>query len=106
MQLYSKSLYHVYNQGNNKEITFKDKQDFRLFLSKIEVFVHPNCKLLSYCFMPNHFHFLLLTTKKSIEKIKVGSLTLTQITNGFRLGLSRYPYEFNKKHNRSGSLFR
>jgi hypothetical protein len=56
--------------------------------------------------MPNHFHVIILTTEKSNEKVKIGSLELTRITNAFRLILSEYAQDFNKKYNRSGSLFR
>lgn len=106
MTLYKNTLYHVYSQGNNKEVIFREKEDYELFLSKLEAFVLPNCKLLCYCLMPNHFHFLLLTTTRSVEEIRIGSLIQTQLTNGFRLLLSGYAHEFNKKYNRTGSLFR
>ena len=42
----------------------------------------------------------------SNEKVKIGSLDLTRITNAFRLILSEYAQDFNMKYNRTGSLFR
>jgi len=43
---------------------------------------------------------------QSIEKIKVGSLTLAKLTNGFRVLQSSYAQAINKQESRTGSLFR
>lgn len=56
--------------------------------------------------MPNHFHVIILRTEKSNENLRIGSLNLTRITDDFRLILSEYAQDFNKKYNRIGSLFR
>ena len=56
--------------------------------------------------MPNHFHFLVNVTKKSTELITQGNIEVTRLSNGFRLLLSQYALDFNKMHDRSGSLFR
>ena len=106
MQLQPDSIYHIYNQGNNRQPIFKGYNDYLLFLKKVRKFIFPYCDILAYCLMPNHFHFLVNTTDKSIAEIKQGSLEVTQLTNGFRLLLSQYALDFNKQHDRSGSLFR
>lgn len=106
MDFYNNSIYHIYNQGNNRETTFKETEDYHAFLRKLNFHLKPNCTILTYCLMPNHFHIIILTTEKSNEKVKIGSLNLTRVTNAFRLILSEYAQDFNKKYNRSGSLFR
>jgi putative transposase len=106
MEFTINTLYHIHNQGNNKEIIFKERKDYLLFISKMQALVKPNCDILSYCLMPNHFHFIVQTNAQSIEKLKSGSLQLTKLTNGIRLLLSEYAQEFNKRNKRSGSLFR
>ncbi|MCP9765935.1 transposase [Lacihabitans soyangensis] len=106
MEFYNNSIYHIYNQGNNRETTYRDIDDYFEFLRKLDFHLKPTCTILSYCLMPNHFHVIILTTEKSNEKVKIGSLELTRITNAFRLILSEYAQDFNKKYNRSGSLFR
>lgn len=106
MKLTFGHLYHVYNQGNNQEIIFRDREDYLLFLKKVRVLVLPNCNILAYCLMPNHFHFLLDITEQSTEIVRVGGIKIDKITNGFRLVLSEYAQDFNKKYKRSGSLFR
>lgn len=76
MKVQPEKLYHVYSQGNNKELIFGDRADYLLFLEKIKLFLAPESTILAYCLMPNHFHFLLEATKRSCEEIKVGSLFL------------------------------
>lgn len=106
MEFYNNLIYHIYNQGNNKETTFRETEDYLTFLKKLNSHLKPNCYILSYCLMPNHFHVIILTTEKSNENLRIGSLNLTRITNAFRLILSEYAQDFNKKYNRTGSLFR
>jgi putative transposase len=106
MEFYNNSIYHIYNQGNNSETTFRDKDDYFAFLRKLDFHLKPNCTILTYCLMPNHFHIIILASEKSTEKVKIGSLELTRVTNALRLILSEYAQDFNKKHNRTGSLFR
>jgi putative transposase len=56
--------------------------------------------------MPNHFHFLIHSTKDS-EKIKrIGNIDVCELSNGFRLLQSNYAMYFNKQYERTGSLFR
>jgi putative transposase len=106
MHFYNKSIYHVYNQGNNRQEIFFERSDYLRFLQKVNVLIKPNCDLLAYCLMPNHFHFLIQTTDRSLENIKIGNIDFIKLTNGFRLLLSEFAKEINVKYNRSGSLFR
>ncbi len=102
----AEEFYHVYNQGNNREPVFLNDNNYVYFISLIEKFILPHCDILSWCLMPNHFHFLIKTDKRSIKTKQVGSLTLSELSNGFRLLQSSYSQAFNKRNNRTGSLFR
>jgi REP element-mobilizing transposase RayT len=106
MKFLSNHLYHVYNQGNNRQLLFFDHGNYLYFLGKVNQFVKPYCHILAWCLMPNHFHFLIGTDKRSVEKCKVGALELTQLSNGFRILESSYTKGINKQQHRSGSLFR
>ncbi len=106
MQLLPDCLYHIYNQGNNQETIFYTREDYLNFLQHTREKVLPHCQIIAYCLMPNHFHFLINTTQKSINPVKLGSLSSTSLNNAFRLLLSGYANEFNKKRGRTGSLFR
>jgi hypothetical protein len=35
------TVYHVYNQGNNREAVFLSESDYRLFEDKMRVHLHP-----------------------------------------------------------------
>lgn len=106
MNIVSDETYHIYNQGNNRETLFIKQVDYIKFLQIFRRFVSPYCKVLAYCLMPNHFHFLIHTTKDSEEMKRVGNIDVCQLSNGFRLLQSNYAASFNKENKRTGSLFR
>jgi len=81
MQFENDSLYHIYNQGNNKQQIFFSHENYLYFLRCYKNLVSPYGDTLAYCLMPNHFHFLVYTNKNSIHKIKIGNLYLTQLSN-------------------------
>ena len=106
MKLIANQFYHIYNQGNNQETIFLERNDYLRFLTKYRFLVAPNCDTIAYCLMPNHFHFLVGVTEKSEEQVRLGGIEVDRVTDGFRKLLSEYAQEFNKKYHRSGSLFR
>lgn len=109
--------YHLYNRGVEKRKIFLDDRDYKTFLfflkrylSPIEPRLEPNeilhkvqplkrldlsqeIKLLAYGLMPNHFHLLIK------QKIADGITKLT------RCVATSYSIYFNKRYERTGSLF-
>lgn len=112
--------YHCYGRGVDKRKVFLVKKDYERFLLLMYVgngtnaihisnlkdkdFLHalsssdiergvPIVEIDAYCLMPNHFHFL-------IKEIREGGLALfmQKIMTG-------YTMYFNKKNDRTGSLF-
>ena len=106
MSLIENQLYHFYNQGNNKEPIFYHRDNYLFFLRKVRKYVSPFCKVLAYCLMPNHFHFLLYLTHDSVMERQVGSLKIPAVGDGFRQLQSSYTLALNKQQGRTGSLFR
>jgi REP element-mobilizing transposase RayT len=106
MNITANETFHIFNQGNNQETLFYEVEDYREFLKFFKKFVFPHAKILAYCLMPNHFHFLIHATEDSTKIKRVGNIDLCALSNGFRLLQSNYAQYINKKHNRSGSLFR
>lgn len=114
--------YHIYNRGVEKRIVFSSKNDYNRFLHTVDYYRFQNPKLrlskfllldksiaeiykeklyqsaqivdiIAYCFMPNHFHFLLK------QKVSKGIPTfISRITNSY----TKY---FNTKQKRVGPLF-
>jgi putative transposase len=100
------NIYHVYNQGNNKQDLFTEDFQFSYFLQLYKQYIALHCETLAWCLMNNHFHFMIYTDSRCAALKKQGGLFLDPIVNGFRKLLSTYAHEFNIKNNRSGSLFR
>ncbi len=59
MILENDNLYHIYNQGNNRERIFFNRENYLFFLKKIRTHILPYADVLAWCLMPNHFHLLV-----------------------------------------------
>ena len=124
MSTYSPNvLYHVFNQGNNKQKIFFKQRNYYYFKNLIRKHLLPHADLIAYCLMPNHFHWLLMPkgeaclpskgvkpSKKIIDvPERSENLLHTRLQNlSLSVGtlLSSYTKAINKQENRTGSLFR
>jgi REP element-mobilizing transposase RayT len=105
MHLVEGEIYHVFNRGNNKEAIFFKPPNYLYFLEGIKRYVLPNCDILSWCLMPNHFHLLIHANKKSVEQIIDGSFPRQRFSQSIKQLLSSYTKAINKQEQRTGSLF-
>jgi putative transposase len=110
-------VYHIFNQGNNREPIFFLERNYYFFLEKMRRHLLPNVHLLAYCLMPNHFHWLvcvkpigceLSTMVKPSSKIESDHEDRYQqnLSAGIALLLRSYTRAINVQQGRSGSLFR
>jgi REP element-mobilizing transposase RayT len=60
--------YHVYNRGINGLDVFRKPAQYDLFLKKYETHVAPVVRTYAWCFLKNHFHFLVEV--KSMQEIR------------------------------------
>lgn len=103
MKFYSCRLYHVYNQGNNKQLIFFSEENYVYFLKKMRKMIQPEADFIAYCLMPNHFHWMIEVRDSNSSEDPGKNLKLTRkIANT----LSSYTQAINKQNGRSGSLFR
>lgn len=87
-------IYHVINRGNNRQVVFKDSEDFEVFLMTIKKFKEKyRFKLYGYCLMNNHIHLVMEPTVKGTLSKIIQSITLSHI----RL--------YHKKYRTSGHLW-
>lgn len=110
------NFYHIFNRGVNKNDIFFSEKDYKRFITTAihyKNFLHkftasgvydpvseklgkiekPKVQILTYCLMPNHFHFL-------IKQLEEGGITWFMQ----RLS-SSYVHYLNIKHGRVGPLF-
>lgn len=120
-------IYHIYNQGNNRQLVFYNRENYLYFLRKLRFHIMPFADVLAWCLMPNHFH--LMVELKEVESLVpdfsegfTQSETLTKpgemasepfirhakITINHSIGvlLRSYTRAINVQENRTGSLFR
>ena len=90
---YNGGIFHVINRGNRHQSIFLNEEDYEIFLSLFSQYHEPyDFKVISYCLMTNHFHFL----------IEMGSVSLSLIMKKI---LSEYASGFNVRHQYDGHLF-
>jgi len=100
------NIYHIYNQGNNRQKIFNTENDYLIFLTLYKRLFENTVSTIAWCLMPNHFHFMIHTDERCLIKIKQGGITIDIITNNLRKLLSGYARIYNSKNGRTGSLFR
>ncbi len=113
-------LFHIYNQGNNRQKLFYNQENYLFFLKKINTYILPYADVLAWCLMPNHFHLMVLVNDIEIiqkheyspgESIRNGynhpvNTKARSFNNSISILLRSYTRAINKQENRSGSLFR
>jgi putative transposase len=86
--------FHVYNRGVRKTTIFDTRANYAYFLRRAQTFLNnESTRVVCYCLMPNHFHFLL-------EQVKQGGVShfMQQICNSYAKAL-------NKQRGQSGHVF-
>ncbi len=109
-------IYHIYNQGNNRQNIFFSKENYIFFLRKMKEFILPYADIMAWCLMPNHFHWMVYVRETTISidtdnfnsRGATLSRTPTQTTFNKSIGilLASYTRAINKQENTTGSLFR
>jgi len=119
MKFTENTIFHIYNQGNNRQPIFFKDENYLFFLKKMRDYLLPYGDLLCYCLMPNHFHWLMYVRNLSQEVTNPGesseavtpSHRLTtprqrNLNDSIAILLRSYTRAINLQENRSGSLFR
>lgn len=110
-------IYHVYNQGNNRQQIFFERENYLFFLRKMRAYLLPYCNIIAYCLMPNHFHWLIevKATTYPMTPSHPMSSTMNKMSDGIKsrslndsiaIMLRSYTRAINVNQKRTGSLFR
>lgn len=123
--------YHIFNQGNNKEIVFFREENHTYFLKQLNKYMSGYFYFYAYCLIPNHFHILIrvkpvseifkqskkdfpkrsrdipaISNMNFIEFNKDIELSHKIVSEKFRRFFLSYAKAINKQVGRTGSLFR
>ena len=86
--------FHVLDRGNNRQIVFRENEDFAYFLKLLKRYKKElKFKLYHFCLMPNHIHFVIESTVEG---------SLPRIMMRLTLAYSSY---FNKKYEGVGHVW-
>lgn len=87
------AFYHVITRGNNRQKTFIDEEDYKIFLDRLRLYKERfKFILYAYVLMPNHVHMLIETGEAPLSRI----MQALQFT---------YTQKFNRRHKKVGHLF-
>ncbi|MCC6462651.1 MAG: transposase [Saprospiraceae bacterium] len=108
MQFEPNVIYHIYNQGNNRQRIFFKEENYLFFLKKMREFLLPYGDLLCYCLMPNHFHWLMYVRESGVGVTPSHDDTrpLRSLNDSIGILLRSYTRAINKQEDRTGALFR
>ena len=104
-------IYHIYNQGNNRRDVFLKEAHYFYFIEKMRQHLLPFGDLLSWCLMPNHFHWqfyvkAIALPRHQVAKRPTDCTKLVTLNASIGVLLRSYTRGINKELNWSGSLFR
>ena len=125
------TVFHIYNQGNNRQQVFFQDENYLFFLKKMREYLLPYGDLLCYCLMPNHFHWLMYVRQVEMDRSeaiaqrsRLTTLSATKsdgvksppealpdskkrsLNDSIAILLRSYTRAINIQEDRSGSLFR
>lgn len=108
MQFLPGYTYHVYNQGNNRQQLFFERENYLYFLEKVRQGLLPYCDILAWCLMPNHYHLLIIVREDYEHENAIQNKEKIVNPLNRKIGIiqSSYTKAINKRYDRSGSLFR
>ena len=90
-------LCNIYNRGIQQIQILFSKENYLFFLKKMRKTISPFCEFLSYCLMPDHFHWLVRARTE---------LEMLRIREKFRPISQNYPKNFSNLNNAIGVLLR
>ena len=116
--------YHIYNHANGSDNLFVEKDNYRYFIEKYKHHISQIADTLSYCLMPNHFHFAIrikcnekLLEHYNLKASKKHSKNILAkddwssdyaeqfVSQQFSNLFTSYAQALNKQQGRRGSLF-
>jgi putative transposase len=107
MHFETDNAYHIYNRGNEKQTIFFAEKNYLFFLQKVRYEWLPYAEVLSYCLMPNHFHFIIVPNEEGCRNmvLKERETHMQALSKAIGKTLSLYTQAIKIEQNRTGNLF-
>lgn len=116
------SIYHIYSRTNNKELLFRNHDNYYHFLNLYARYINPFLLTYAWTLLPNHFHFLvrvkdIVQIKTYLTNIPLEKRTKSEreflvtenidmlIERQFTRFFTSYAMSYNNEHKRKGNLF-
>ena len=106
--------YHIYNRGINSCDLFRENENYEYFMALYDKYISPVANTYAWVLMKNHFHFAVQILPEECWDLysnPEGFLNLRglephkRINQQFSNLFNAYTKAFNKRYERTGSLF-
>jgi len=102
-------FYHIYNRAIGDDLLFRENKNYKFFTKQVRRYLFPFIDIYAYCFMPNHFHFLVKVKdeKRIIRVLQIHNKKEAErsINQAFSNLFNSYTKAYNKIYKRRGKLF-
>jgi putative transposase len=111
------TFYHVFNHSVDPELLFRNNENYRFFLQRVQKYIVPIADFYAYNLLGNHYHFLIrINPEEEIQK-RFEELRLKPeqklspdnmpdfILKQFGNFQNSYAKAYNKRYSRMGRLF-
>jgi len=103
-------LYHIFNQGINRQKVFFQNENYLFFIRKVREYMLPYADILAWCLMPNHFHFMVYINKTSLKTAQRNNDSdfskNRTLNESIGIMVRSYVRAVNIQEKRTGALFR
>ncbi|MCU0435460.1 MAG: transposase [Bacteroidia bacterium] len=96
--------YHVFHHAVGNENLFRERDNYRYFLDKLNKHLDGYCELTDWCLMPNHFHLIVFVKPTLAEYLSAEEVN-NKVIKCFADFMNGYTKAMNKKYKRWGTIF-
>ena len=108
-------FYHIYGRGINRCTIFREHENYKHFMRLCDEYLTPVADIFAWVLMKNHFHLLLrikdeenigyVKSSARIKRIEYATKKKCNPSTQLAHMLNAYVKAFNRRYNRTGSLF-
>ncbi|MFA5328766.1 MAG: transposase [Prolixibacteraceae bacterium] len=101
------NYYHIYNRGIDSCNIFRENDNYEHFLARYDKYISPVADTFAWVLMKNHFHLLVrILNPEGFENLQgLKGNPEKRINQQFSNLFNAYTKAFNKRYDRTGSLF-